>query len=117
MPFFRLGVQCARGMFHNLLLASPPCRPFMALTVSAMRSAPEVTSWYCRGVVLPKGSNKWRGQRTIRGRKHTAFFNTRTEAALCYDLLGGDGANFPGDFNDADQMAETLRDVRSLPNA
>ncbi len=115
--FFRLGLQCARGMYDNLPLVSPPCRPVMALTVSAMCSAPEVISWYCRGVVQAKGNNKWRGQRSIRGRKHTAFFDTRTEAALFYDLIGGDGANFPGDFDDADQMAETLRDVRSLPNA
>ena len=74
-------------------------------------------SWHCRGVDQPKRRNKWRAQRSIRGRKHTALFDTRTEAALFYDLLGGDGANFPGDSDDADQMAETLRDVRSLHSA
>ena len=41
------------------------------------------------------------------GQEHTAQFDTRTEAALFYDLIGGDGANFPDDFDDADQMAET----------
>ena len=36
---------------------------------------------------------------------------------MFFDLVGSDGHNFPGDFDDAEQMAETLRDVRSLPTA
>ena len=49
---------------------------------------------------------------------HTrSTFETRTEAALYFDLVGGDGQNFPGDLYDAEQMAETLRDVRSMSAA
>ena len=99
-------------MFHSLSLVSPPCCPPGALTASTQVCIPSVAPWHCRGVDQPKGK-RWRAQRSIRGKKHTAQFDTRTEAALFYDLIGGDGANFPDDFDDADQMAETLRDVRS----
>ena len=57
--------------------------------------------------------NKWRSSRKLRGVLHYKTFNTRTEAALFFDLLGSDGHNFPEEFEDAEQMAETLRDVRS----
>ena len=69
-----------------------------------------------RGVTAVVG-NKWRSARKLRGTTHCKTFNTRTEAALFFDLIGDDGKNFPGDYNDAEQMAETLRDVRSLPAA
>jgi len=69
-----------------------------------------------RGVTSVAG-NKWRSTRTLRGTLHYKTFNTRTEAALFFDLLGSDGHNFPDEFEDAEQMAETLRDVRSLPMA
>ena len=69
----------------------------------------------CGRGVCQDGPNRWRAKRHLRGKLHRKSFTTRTEAALFYDLIGGDGVNFPGDSNDASQMAETLRDVRSCP--
>ena len=99
---YRCGCYVRRVRRLAWLCIALPCGLYLMLTHRCGRG------------VSQRGLNTWRAKRSLRGTEHRSHFETRTEAALYFDLVGGDGQNFPADFNDAEQMAETLRDVRSL---